>query len=167
MSTRTIDAKQFRQALGRFATGVTVITAEHAPGRVFGMTANSFASVSLDPLQVLVCIEERAKVLPVVLERRRFGVSVLREDQAAWSEYFAQPEQTDHDEARLGVRFSWIEAGVPVLEGTLAQLGCTMVASYMSGDHTIVVAEVSSLSAAQGEPLVFFGGRYRKIAPAG
>ncbi len=151
--------------MARFATGVTVVTAERATSEVCGMTANSFTSVSLEPLLVLVCIDERAQVLPLVLKTRRFGVSVLRADQAAWSEYFAQPDQARHEEERLGVRFVRLEDGTAVLDRTLVQAGCRMVASHVSGDHTIVIGEVSSLQTGEGEPLLFYGGQYRRVAP--
>jgi len=88
---------------------------------------------------------------------------VLKEDQRAMSEYFAQTEENAETEERLGVRFGWTPSGIPVLEDTLAQLGCNVVASYVSGDHTVFIGEVETAKIHSGEPLLFFGGQYRQI----
>ena len=87
MKSGLLNSAVFRQALGRFATGVTVVTAERAPGEVHGMTANSFTAVSLEPLLVLVCVDEQARMLPVLKKAQRFGVSVLKENQRAISDF--------------------------------------------------------------------------------
>ncbi len=128
------------------------------------MTANSVTSVSLEPLLVLVCIDERARALPLVQEKRRFGISVLKDDQKAWSEYFAQPEQDEEAERRLGIRFRWTESGVPLLEGTLMQLVCDVVATQLAGDHTIFVAEVATAEVFAGRPLLFYTGKYARLS---
>lgn len=159
-----LSEKDFREALGHFVTGVTVVTAERSPGQVHGMTANSFTSVSLQPPLVLVCVDHRARLLALLKEKRRFGVSVLKEGQEAWSEYYAKGTLNAEAEERMGVRYRWIRQGVPVVDGTLAQLACTTVASYLSGDHTIFVAEVDAAEAHNGEPLLFFRGAYRQVA---
>jgi flavin reductase (DIM6/NTAB) family NADH-FMN oxidoreductase RutF len=127
----------FRQALGQFATGVTVITVEYEPGKIHGMTANAFASVSLDPLLILVCVDHRAHMLPYLVEQKRFGVAVLKEHQQAIAEFFAQPGQNEDIEDRLNIRFRHSHSGIPMLEDTLARLTCRVAASYVSGDHTI------------------------------
>ena len=165
MRSPILTAADFRRALGQFATGVTVVTAAFGPGRVYGMTANSFTAVSLEPLLILVCVDERSRLLPLLPQNRRFGISVLSADQRALSEYFAQCEQTAEDERRLGIAFRWTESGVPLLVGTLAQLACKVVADYVSGDHTIFVGEVESAEVQPGQPLLFWGGEYRRIAP--
>jgi flavin reductase (DIM6/NTAB) family NADH-FMN oxidoreductase RutF len=165
MAANPLTALEFRHALGQFATGITVVTAERTPGRVHGMTANSFASVSLDPALILICVDQAAHLLPMVSAQKRFGVSVLKEDQRAMSEYFAQPEENVETEERLGIRFGWTPSGIPVLEDTLVQLGCTVVASYLSGDHTVFIGEVETARVYSGEPLLFFRGQYRQIAP--
>src|SRR5271154_7418425 len=127
----------FRQALGQFATGVTVVTVEYEPGKIHGMTANSFTSVSLDPLLILVCVDRRALMLPFLHEQKRFGVNVLNEGQQAISEFFAQPGQNGEVEDRLNIRFRQSPSGIPLLEDCLAQLSCRVAASHESGDHTI------------------------------
>jgi flavin reductase len=160
-----ISEKDFREALGHFVTGVTVVTAERASGQVHGMTANAFTSVSLNPPLVLVCVDHRARLLSVLKENRHFGVSVLKVNQEAWSEYFAKGTLDAAAEERLGIRYRRMQNGVPVIDGTFAQLACTTVASHLSGDHTIFVAEVDAAEVHSGEPLLFFRGEYRQITP--
>ena len=159
-----LTAREFRNALGQFATGITVVTVEREPGSVFGMTANAFTSVSLNPMLILVCVEERAKILPHLHKQQKFGVSVLKQGQQALSEYFAQAEQDTEAEHRLALRYRWTPEGVPVLEDTVVQLGCSVVAAHLAGDHTIIVGKVEDAEIRGGEPLVFFRGEYRHIA---
>jgi flavin reductase (DIM6/NTAB) family NADH-FMN oxidoreductase RutF len=163
MASAPLTKADFRRACGQFATGVTVLTVERAPARVHGMTANSVTSVSLEPLLVLVCIDQKARALPLVQAKRRFGISVLKEEQKAWSEYFAQPDQDDEMERRLGIRFRWTESGIPLLEDTLAQMECHVVAAQVAGDHTVFIAEVASAEVSEGQPLLFFGGKYARL----
>jgi flavin reductase (DIM6/NTAB) family NADH-FMN oxidoreductase RutF len=169
MSTRPFTSIEFRQALGQFATGVTVVTCERDPGsepiHVHGMTASSFASVSLNPLLVLVCIDHNARMHPLIHKNRRFGISVLKENQQEISEFFAQPEQPEKIEAALGIHFRWISAGIPVLEDSLAQLACQLVQAHVAGDHTIFIAEVESADIFSGDPLLHHRGKYRRLAP--
>src|ERR1700693_2314767 len=101
----SVSPVEFRKALGSFATGVTVITVDYE-GEVQGMTANAFASVSLDPLLVLVCVDHRARTHAHLRAKKRFGVNVLAENQRAISEYYARPERThDQAEQEAGARF--------------------------------------------------------------
>ena len=141
-----------------------MVTVEREPGSVFGMTANSFTSVSLHPMLILVCVDERAKILPLLHKKKRFGISVLKQGQQAISEYFAQGEQNLEAEQRLSLRYRWTQDGVPVLEDTVAQLSCSVVATHLAGDHTIVVGKVEDAEIKGGEPLLFFRGEYRHIA---
>lgn len=165
MNHAKVTKTDFRQALGQFATGVTVLTAERAPGHVYGMTANAFASVSLDPLLVLVCVDHRAKMLTVLKEKRRFGVNILRDTQQALSEYFSRAEQSQDAEERLGIRYRWNEDGVPLIGDTLVQLACKAVSTHSAGDHTIFIGAVEGAEVQSGEPLLYFRGQYRAIAP--
>jgi flavin reductase (DIM6/NTAB) family NADH-FMN oxidoreductase RutF len=177
MAATPLTASDFRHALGQFATGVTVITASRVPGQnpaqasaqgslqAYGMTANAFTSVSLDPFLVLVCVDQRSHLLPLLKQGRFFGVNVLKEHQQAVSVYFAQAEQTPEAEAKLGIRYRWTPNGTPLLEDTLAQIVCRVVASYIAGDHTIFLGEVQSADLFPGEPLLFFRSSYRQIAP--
>jgi flavin reductase (DIM6/NTAB) family NADH-FMN oxidoreductase RutF len=164
MTATAITTKEFRKALGQFATGVTVVTVEREPGQVFGMTANSFTSVSLDPMLILVCVDQRAKILALLQKKKRFGISVLKQGQQAISEYFAQGEQSPEAEQRLSIRYHWSPSGIPVLDETLLCLSCKVVAAHVTGDHTIFVGEVEDAELHEGEPLLFFQGEYRKIA---
>ena len=164
MTTPPLTAPEFRKALGQFATGLTVVTAEREPGLVHGMTANSFTSVSLDPLLILICVDQRAKMLSLLHKKKRFGISVLKQGQEAISEYFAKGEQSADAEQRLSIRYRWTPGGVPVLEGTLLHLTCNVNASHVAGDHTIFVGEVEDAAIHDGEPLLYFRGEYRNIA---
>jgi flavin reductase (DIM6/NTAB) family NADH-FMN oxidoreductase RutF len=164
MQTKQLTPEIFRRALSQFGTGVTVVTAEDGPGRVHGMTANSFTSVSLDPALVLVCVDKRAKFLSCVMDARRFGVSVLNASQRHLSVYFSRPEQTDEENEKHGVQYIWA-AGIPVLGGTLARFTCNLMATHPAGDHVILVAEVESAEMEAGEPLLFYNSQYRQIGP--
>jgi flavin reductase len=165
--TVTPTTSDFRLALGQFATGVTVVTVERGPGQVHGMTANSFTSVSLDPLLILICVDQNAQMLPLLQLQKRFGVSVLKENQQAVSEYFAQAEESTEAEKDLGIRYRWTETGIPLLQDALAHLACNVVASYVAGDHTIFIGEVESVEVSEGEPLVYLRGDYRRVAHNG
>jgi flavin reductase (DIM6/NTAB) family NADH-FMN oxidoreductase RutF len=164
MTTPPPTALEFRRALGHFSTGVTVVTVEREPGLVHGMTANSFTSVSLDPMLILVCVDQCARMLPLLHKKKRFGISVLKEGQEAISEYFAKNEQSAEAEQRLLIRYRWTPGGIPVLEDTLLHLTCRLVASHIAGDHTIFVGEVETAAIHEGEPLLFSRGEYRNIA---
>lgn len=158
-----IDSKQFRRALGHFATGVTVITVASDAGAVHGMTANAFCSVSLTPPLVLVCVDHKAHTRPLLKQHRRFGVNILREEQEKLARFFAAPDQDPADAARLSVRYHWSKRGTPLLEDCLGQLDCALLATHEAGDHTIFVAEVQEATIHQGPPLLFYHGRYRRL----
>jgi len=164
MLTPQLTALEFRKALGHFPTGVTVVTVEREPGKIHGMTANSFTSVSLDPMLILVCVDHRAKMLPLLEKKKRFGVSVLKAGQEAISEYFAKGEQSDETEERLSIRYRQTSSGIFVLENVLLQLTCRVVASHVAGDHTIFIGAVEDAETHEGEPLLYFRGEYRRIA---
>ena len=164
MTTSPLTTLEFRKALGQFSTGVTVITVEREPGKIQGMTANSFTSVSLDPLLILVCVDHRAKILPFLQKKKRFGVSVLKSGQQAVSEYFARGVHSAEAEERLSIRYARTASGLPVLEDTLLQLSCSTVSSHLAGDHTIFIAEVHDAEIHEGDPLLYFRGEYRSIA---
>jgi flavin reductase (DIM6/NTAB) family NADH-FMN oxidoreductase RutF len=128
------------------------------------MTANSFTSVSLDPLLILICVSQNAQLLPMVKKQKRFGVNILKDNQRAISEYFARTEESAEIEKRLGIRYRWTETGIPLLEDALVHLGCNVVASHVAGDHTIFIAEVESVEVYEGEPLLYLRGNYRPVA---
>jgi flavin reductase (DIM6/NTAB) family NADH-FMN oxidoreductase RutF len=156
----------FRRAMGCFATGVTIITLDD-DGEVHGMTANAFTSVSLDPMLVLVCVDRKARTHTHLHSRKRFGVNILAESQRTISEYYARPER-DHDRAEeeAGARFDRTPHGTPVLHHALAYLECHLHTVQEAGDHTIFIAEVEDVVVRDGDPLLFFKGKYRSIGPA-
>jgi flavin reductase (DIM6/NTAB) family NADH-FMN oxidoreductase RutF len=154
---RDLGPDRFRSVMGRFATGVTVVTATSPEGPV-GLTANAVCSLSLDPLLLLVCFDNEARTLPVVREAGRFGVNVLRSDQEALARLFASkaPER----EKFAGVAHT-VHDGIPVIEGVLAWVGCRLERLIPGGDHTIGIGAVEAAEAGQGEPLLWFRGSYR------
>jgi flavin reductase (DIM6/NTAB) family NADH-FMN oxidoreductase RutF len=154
---------EFRRAMGRFATGVTVITVDDA-GVVEGMTANAFASVSLEPLLVLVCVDQKARTHAHLHARKRFGVNVLSEQQRRISEHYALAERDPAQaEAEAGARFDRTRHGTPVLQGALAYLECRLQSSQDAGDHTIFIAEVEDVVVREGKPLLYFQSGYHEI----
>jgi flavin reductase len=163
MPTTSPAPDLFRRVMGSFPTGITVVTVEREPGQVHGMTANSFTSVSLDPLLILVCVDQDARLLSYLKTQRRFGVSILRDTQEQVSKHFAKPQQDPAEEARLGIRFQWTSSGIPLLEDALAHLSCNVAAQYMAGDHTIFVGEVESIELKEGQPLLYHRGKYTGI----
>lgn len=163
MVTPIVRPETFRRAMGSFATGVTVITVEREPGRVHGMTANSFTSVSLDPLLILACVDQNARLLGYLQTRQRFGVNILQDSQPLFSDFFAKPQQEPAMEEQLGIRFEWTPTGIPLLAGSLAQLACNVVAQHKTGDHTIFIGQVESLNVGEGSPLLYYRGQYRTL----
>lgn len=159
----TLNASDFRKAMGCFATGVTVITVDQ-DGEVHGMTANAFTAVSLNPVLVLVCVDHRARTHAHLHARKRFGVNVLRNDQRTVSEYYARSEETHQHPEAAGARFDRTTQGTPVLRGALAYLECRLHSVQPAGDHTIFIAEVEDVVVREGEPLLYFRSTYRDIA---
>jgi len=158
-----LNATEFRKAMRCFATGVTIVTID-LDGEVHGMTANAFASVSLDPLLVLVCVDHSTRTHAHLHAKKRFGVNILCDDQRAISEYYANPERThERAEAEAGARFDRTLQGTPMLHGSLAYLECRLHSAQDAGDHTIFIAEVEDVVVNDGDPLLFSQGRYRKV----
>jgi len=158
-----LDSHEFRRALGHFATGVTIITVD-LDGEVHGMTANAFSSVSLDPTLVLVCVDHSTRTHAHLHEKKRFGINMLCDDQRRISEYYARPERIhERAEEEAGARFDRTRHGTPVLHGALAYLECRLHSAQEAGDHTIFIAEVEEVVVHDGQPLLFFRGKYRKV----
>ncbi len=154
---RPVDPSRFRSVMGNFATGVTVITATGPAGPV-GMTANAIASLSLDPLLLLVAFDNSARTLTVVRDTERFGVNVLAAGQERLARLFASkaPEAAKF----AGVPHS-VHDGLPVIDGGLAWVGCRLEKLLPGGDHTIGIGAVESAEAGDGDPLIWFRGSYR------
>jgi flavin reductase (DIM6/NTAB) family NADH-FMN oxidoreductase RutF len=158
-----LSAAEFRKAMGCFATGVTIITLD-LDGEVHGMTANAFASVSLDPMLILVCVDHSARTHAHMHAKKRFGINILSEQQREISEHYALAFQThEHAAEEAGARFDRTAKGTPILHGALAYLECRLQSAEDAGDHTIFIAEVEDVVVRSGEPLLFFRGKYAKI----
>jgi flavin reductase (DIM6/NTAB) family NADH-FMN oxidoreductase RutF len=165
---QAFSSKEFRSTVGAFATGVTVVTTrgeEHA----YGMTANAFSSVSLDPPLILVCVISPSEGADHITRNRVFAVNILGEDQEPLSRYFASRDRPKGRDAFRDVPHRLGASGSPLLEGSAAFLDCRLHAAHEAGDHLIFIGEVLEIDVADGKaPLVFHGGGYRVInAPPG
>jgi flavin reductase (DIM6/NTAB) family NADH-FMN oxidoreductase RutF len=153
---RPVDPARFRAVMGNFVTGVTVVTADGPVGPV-GMTANAVASLSLDPLLLLVAFDNDARTLNVVRERGRFGVNVLAAGQEPLARVFASKAP---ESAKFAGVAHTVHDGIPVIQGSLAWVGCRLERLVPGGDHTIGIGAVESAEAGDGRPLIWFRGRY-------
>lgn len=155
-----IDQREFRAALGQFATGITVVTARSQSGELLGITANSFNSVSLDPPLVLFSLDKRALSLAAFEAAGSFAINVLNDTQDDVSRNFARAM----GDKWAGVDFEHWETGSPILPGCLANFDCRTHAIYEGGDHRIFVGEVLRFNAStEGGPLLYFRGGYAAL----
>ncbi len=154
-----IDPDTFRAALGRFASGVTVVTTRDTGGNDHGMTVSAFCSLSLAPPLVLACIGHEASMHDVVLQADRFGVSVLDVGQEALARRFADQRSDRFD----GVGYSRGTLDVALLDDALAHLECVIIDRREAGDHTIVVGRVEAATCYQGRPLIYYRGGYTQL----
>lgn len=159
-----VTQSEFKRAMGSFATGVTIITVDYQ-GEVHGMTANAFASVSLNPMLVLVCVDHKARTHAHLHARKRFGVNVLAENQRAISEHYALSTHLP-DDNKIGARFDRTVHRTPVLHGALAYLECRLHTTHDAGDHTIFIAEVEDVVVHEGKPLLYVRGAYWDLGPS-
>jgi flavin reductase (DIM6/NTAB) family NADH-FMN oxidoreductase RutF len=153
-----VAPQRFRDVMGHFSTGVTVVTANGKSGPV-GMTANAVCSLSLEPVLLLVCFANGARTLRVVRETKRFGVNVLAHGQRELAHLFASkaPERTKF----AGVEHT-VQDGIPVIEGTIAWVGCTLQELIPGGDHTIGIGAVTAAETGHEDaPLTWYRGAYR------
>lgn len=160
LSISAVDPALFRTVLSRFASGVTVVTSRDATGQDYGMTVSAFSSVSLEPPLVMVCIGQSATWHDVLPEATHFNVHVLGDEQEAISRRFA----SDRADRFVDVSHTRGANGVVQLTGALALLECRITARHAAGDHTIVVGEVEQARADEGDPLLYFRGRYARIS---
>jgi flavin reductase (DIM6/NTAB) family NADH-FMN oxidoreductase RutF len=155
------DAQTFRRALGRFATGVAVVTTRNTDGRPVGLTINSFSSVSLDPPLIAWSLRRESTRSSVFERCSHYAVHILSAGQQALSVRFAtQPDPFD------GLWWADGLAGCPLLDGCCAQFIVRNTHRYPGGDHFLYMGEVVALACSQHEPLLFFGGRYRRLEAA-
>lgn len=154
-----ITNQEFRTALARFASGVTVVTLKDGNGNMHGITVSAFCSVSLNPPLILVCIDNEAGSHYAFREGKRFVVNILREEQIEYSNQFASqiPDKFINIHHHEGLE------GIPVLKDSLVNLECRLVQSHEAGDHTIFIGEVEQTHVKEGNPLVYYLGDYRKV----
>jgi len=156
---RTIEAAHFRRVLGHYATGVTLITALHE-GKPYGLAANSFTSVSLDPPLVSFCAAHTSSTWPHIKAAGHFCVNLLAEDQEELCRLFAVSGADKFAE----IGYKKAATGAPVIDDVLGFLDCTIEAEHEAGDHVIVVGRVHDLDVAhEGHPLLFFRGGYGRF----
>jgi flavin reductase ActVB len=154
-----INPDMFRAALGRFASGVTVLTAKDVAGEDHGMTVSAFSSVSLVPPLVLACIDHQADMYAVLRKASYFGVSILEEGQEALSRRFAELPAGRFD----GIGYTRAESGVILLDGAIAHLECSIASRHEAGDHMICVGQVEWAECHQERPLLYYRGGYSQL----
>jgi flavin reductase (DIM6/NTAB) family NADH-FMN oxidoreductase RutF len=155
-----VSKDEFRTALSRFISGVTVVTTLGVDNRPAGITVSAFSSVSLDPPLVLACIDKRASLHEHLTEGGHFAVNILAEDQEGISRLFASRDEDRFD----GIGYRSGVSGAPLLDGSLAHIECRIVHAYPGGDHTIIVGEVESTSITDHKPLAYYRGGYANLA---
>ncbi|MFA6310886.1 MAG: flavin reductase family protein [Sterolibacterium sp.] len=159
-----LDARDFRNALGSFATGVTVVTARGADGGLAGVTVNSFASVSLDPPLVLWSLSLNTSTLAVFEQCSHYAVNVLAADQLALSIRFAKPGDDGRENRFADLELDFGRGGAPLLRGCCARFECRNEKRHDGGDHLIFIGRVEAYAYRDGPPLLFQGGQYRRLA---
>ena len=155
-----VDSADFRRALCQFAAGVTVVTTRDARGRSLGLTVTAFASVSLDPPLVLVCVDHRSEAHVGFREAGLFGVSILAEGQEDVSRRFAAGGPAKFK----GLTLATGTTGVPLIPGAVAHLECRVKSTHEAGDHHIYVGEVLAVDVKPGRPLLYHDRDYRKLS---
>lgn len=155
----TIDLQELRRVMGHFATGVTVVTTKDGEDTPFGLTANAFASLSLDPPLVLVCVDKAAQCYSCFQGSKIFAINVLGEGQEEISRRFA----TKGAQKFNGIPWHKSESGLALLDGAIGHIECKVVYSYDGGDHTIYVGEVLRAKTTGERPLIFFKGKYTRL----
>ena len=153
-----VDDAEFKAAMSHFASGVTIVTTE-SEGRAYGMTVASFASLSLHPPLVLVCVEKAVKTHDAIAAAGKFGVSILAANQAEISTRFASRS----DDKFAGIPVDRGALGVPLIRGALTTLECKVREQLPGGDHSIFVGEVVDARTAGGTPLLYFRSGYREM----
>lgn len=156
-----VDPYLFRKSCGRYATGIAVATVTDEDGKPYGLTVNSFTSVSCSPPLVLICVDYRCTLLPLFRSNSWYGINVLTDRQRDLSVRFSQRELDRFD----GIEWTPSLNGVPFIPSCLASLECCVSQTIESGDHAILIAEVTAAEWRDGEPLIYFGSSYRRLAP--
>lgn len=162
-----IESDVFRRVMGHFVTGVTVVTALDGD-QPFGITVNALSSVSLQPPLVMVALDRRRFLTPIVRAAGRYAVNVLAEDQQALSDCFAGAPVTPGRESFCGAPWHPGRLGLPLLDGAIATLECTVVQTFSAGDHDLFIGRVETLGSEPGHPmpLLYYRRRYLRIEGA-
>ena len=154
-----VTSDEFRNALSRFASGVTVVTTCSSDGKLNGLTVSAFCSVSLEPPLVLICIEKTAAGNRIIAESSVFAVNILSNHQAELSTHFASPIE----DRMKTVDFTIGTLGLPLLSESVCSLECSVKHLYDGGDHTIFVGQVEHAKFRESDPLIYFRSGYREI----
>lgn len=160
MQLNTIDKAVFRQVLGKYVTGVTVVTTCDAAGKWYGVTANSFTSVSMDPPLILWSLSQSSTSYAAFQSARYFAVNILGTEQQDISNRFARSSDSKFE----GVDVQLNAHGVPLIDGSVAHLECQVAQCYAGGDHTIFLGQVDHLASSDRKPLAFYAGKYLRAA---
>ena len=155
----SVDQSAFRAVLGRFATGVTIVTALDRRKRDVGMTVSSFASVSLEPPLVLFCIDHSASVYNVLSKTNCFTANILSEGQEAIARRFADRDTNRFD----GLGYDRGQNGTAVLRDVLGWIECEVIARHECGDHDVIIGQVEVAEARDGRPLLYYRGGYAQL----
>lgn len=157
-----VDTRALRDAFGCFATGITVVTTVDDRGEKYGVTANSFTSLSLEPPLCLFCLDNKALSFDAFQESRHFAVNVLAQEQEALSSNFARSNVDKWN----GVAYETWTTGAPILPGCVANLECDVEATHEGGDHVIIVGRVREMAYRDGNcrPLLYYKGRYNALS---
>lgn len=158
-----IEAEEFRAAMAAWSSGVTIVTSR-VGDQIHGMTVSDFSGVSLDPPLALVCASKDSVTTGLIEKGRCFGVNILGADQAALSNKFASKK--DEFKRFEGVETFEAKTGAPLLRDALVNLDCRVIAIHEAGDHLLCVGEIELAQINEGDPLVFFRGRYGRFVPA-
>ncbi len=150
------DTRAFRNACGKFATGITVVTVE-VDGEIHGMTANAFMSVSLTPPLVVVSVDKKAHMHSLIPQSQRYAISVLAHDQEIQSNHFAGQKRED-----FAPEFEQ-RHGQPVIANAIAYFVTTLYSTHEAGDHTLYIGQVEYFESTQADPVLYYAGKYRQV----
>ncbi len=153
-----MDDRLFRDAMGKFATGITVVTTDYNE-EVIGMTVNAFMSISLEPKLIAISIDESASMYDILQETKKFGVSILTEEQKDLSMIFAKQIEKNQEIDYLH------QDDIPVIKDSLVTISCHVQDMVKAGDHLIFIAEVSDIAINEGDPLIYAGSKYQSLKP--
>ena len=156
-----LDQETFREAWRKFATGVAVITTIESGGSVHGMAANGIASISLDPLLVLISVGHARESNAMIKSSGRFAINILSDQQEVAAKYYGAPSNKRTGDP--GVTFDFTDKGSGKLLGCLAYMDCHVVGHHEAGDHTLFIAGVDELEVNSGKPLLFFEGGFHRV----